>query len=156
MNSTQALVSAVRTQLLDYQPPSPGTTLRARLGGGTSARCYTVEAPPDAAYPYVVLRIASRPQTPGFGGWRSVAEFEVQVWDRPRTEQWRAEGIADLIEQAALHWAVMGSGLAFSQHVRRVTLPPAPAPMDRELVGITLFLPVVVWPAYLTTLAPQE
>ena len=154
MNSTQQLVETVMTRLLDYTPPS-GTTLRARLGGGASARLYTVAAPADPVYPYAVLRIASRPQTDGYGGLRSVAGFEVQVFDRPRSQQWRAEGIGDLIEQAMLGWCATGTGLVFARHVRRMTLPPAPTPMDRDLVVVTLTLPVVVWPDYLLQSALQ-
>lgn len=151
MNSTQQLVETVMTRLLDFVPSS-GTTLRTRLGGGASARLYTVQAPNDPVYPYAVLRIATRPQTLGYAGYRSEAGIEVQVFDRPRSQQWVAEGIADLIEQATLGWCdPTGTGLVFARHLRRMTLPPAPSPMDREVVVVTLSLPVAVWPAYLIT-----
>jgi hypothetical protein len=151
MESTQVFIRTVRTRMLDYTPPA-GSTLRTLLGGGEDARLYTHETPADdePTYPYAVVRIASRPQTDGYGGLRSVAGIEVQVFDRPRSQLWRAEGIADRIEQSMLGWAMADTpSIVFARHVRRMTLPPAPSPMDRDLIVITLTVPVVVWPDYL-------
>ena len=143
--STQAMVADLRTHLLTFQPMS-GTTLQARLNG----RLYVVQAPDSVTYPYAVMRLVDRRATDGYGGYRQTFEVELQIFDRPRSQQWRAEGIADVAEQAFLGWDLASSGLLFSRHVRRVTMPPAPEPMDRELVQITVFVPVVAWPVMLT------
>ena len=143
--STQAMVADLRSRLLTFQPAS-GATLQTTLGG----RLYTVQAPDVVTYPYAVLRLVDRAQTDGYAGYRQSFEIELAVFDRPRAQQWRAEGIADVAEQAFLQWDLGSSGLLFSRHVRRLTLPPAPAPMDRELVQVMLFVPVVAWPVMLT------
>ena len=144
-STTQGMIGDLRSRLLNFTPRS-GATLQASLGG----RLYTVQAPDDVTYPYAVLRLVSRAQTEGYGGLRESFEVELQIFDRPRGQQWRAEGIADVATQAFLRWDIGTSGLMFSRHVRRVVMPPAPSPMDRELVQITLFVPVVAWPVMLT------
>lgn len=150
MDSTQELIQTIRARLLDFAPAS-GSTLRVELGGGASARLYTDGAPDGTTYPYAVLRLADHRQTDGYGGFRKTVELEVQVYDRPRSQVWRAQRIADVIEQALLLWETAADGLVFSRHVRRVgPLPPAPDPMDRELVQIAVFAPVVVWPVMLS------
>ena len=146
--STRNMIADLRSQLLNFAPAS-GDSLNTSLSG----RLYTVQAPDDPDYPYAVVRLLPRRQTVGDGGYRETFEIEVQIFDRPRSQQWRAEGIADVATQAFLQWDLRSSGLLFSGHVRRITMPPAPDPMDRELVQITLFVPVVAWPVMLTQYA---
>lgn len=143
--STQGMMQDLRSRLLTFQPAS-GDTLNTSLGG----RLYTVQAPDNAEYPYAVIRLVDRRQTDGYGGLRETFDVELSIVDRPRTQQWRAEGIADVAEQAFRDWDLATSGILFSRHVRRLTLPPAPSPMDRELVQIVLFVPIVAWPVMLT------
>ncbi len=143
--STQSMMTDLRNRLLTFAPMS-GSTLQTSLGG----RLYVVQAPDDVTYPYAVMRLVDRRQTDGYGGFRESFEIELMVFDRPRSQQWRAEGIADVATQAFLGWDLASSGLMFSRHVRRVVMPPAPSPMDRELVQIVLFVPVVAWPVMLS------
>jgi hypothetical protein len=139
------MVADLRSRLLTFQPAS-GSTLQTTLGG----RLYTVQAPDDPTYPYAVLRLVDRRQTDGYQQLRETFEIELTICDRPRSQQWRAEGIADVATQAFFDWDLATSGVMFSRHVRRVTLPPAPSPMDRELVQVMVFVPVVAWPVMLT------
>jgi hypothetical protein len=147
--STQGMMQDLRSRLLNFEPRS-GDTLNTSLGG----RLYTTQAPdklPDQPYPYAVVRLMDRQQTVGDQGFRTRGEIEVQIFDRPRSQQWRAEAIADVVQQAFLHWDLKTSGLMFAQHSRRVgPLPPAPAPMDRELVHIAVYVPIVAWPVMFT------
>lgn len=144
--STQGIYQLLRTRLLGFIPRQ-GTTLNTRLTG----RLYTVQAPDVLVYPYAVMRWMDPAATPEYNdGIRKSGTLEIQVFTRPRSEQWTCEGIADLIEQALNGWADGTSGLTFARHVRRVTMPPAPSPMDREVCQITLFVPVVSWPVMLS------
>ena len=142
--STQGMMQDLRTRLLTFEPRT-GDPLSDRL-----TALYTVQAPDNVTYPYAVVRLVSRQQTEGYGGLRESFEVELSIFDRPRAQQWRAEGIADVATEAFLRWDIGSSGLMFSRHVRRVTMPPAPSPMDRELVHLVLFVPVVAWPVMLT------
>jgi hypothetical protein len=152
--SLQGFLSLVMGHLLDFTPAT-GTTLRTRLGGGASARLYVEQAPDSVTYPYAVLSAKSVRETPGYDGFRLEGEIEVQVYHRPRGKEWDAQGIADVIEQACLRWADGQSGVSFFRHVRRMRVPLAAAPADRELVRIIVFIPVVCWPVmqsqYVTT-----
>jgi hypothetical protein len=143
--STQGMIQDLRARLLNFVPRS-GDTLNTSLGG----RLYTTQAPDNVTYPYAVVRLMDRQQTVGDQGFRTRGEIEVSIFDRPRSQQWRAEAIADVVQQAFLHWDLKTSGLMFAQHSRRVTMPPAPTPMDRELVQIAVYVPIVAWPVMFT------
>jgi hypothetical protein len=143
--STQGMMQDLRSRLLTFQPRT-GDRLEQSIGD----RLYT-KAPDNVIYPYAVVRLMDRQQTVGDQGFRTRGEIEVQIFDRPRSQQWRAEAIADVVQQAFLHWDLKTSGLMFAQHSRRVgPLPPAPAPMDRELVQIAVYVPIVAWPVMFT------
>ena len=145
--STQGMMQDLRTRLLTFEPRT-GDPLSDVL-----TALYTVQAPdklPDSPYPYAVIRLMDRNQTVGDQGFRTGGEVEVQIFDRPRSQQWRAEAIADVVQQAFQQWDLRSSGLLFSQHSRRITLPPAPTPMDRELVQIVVYVPIVAWPVMFT------
>jgi hypothetical protein len=143
--STQAMTTDLRNRLLNFAPET-GATLNSRLGG----RLYVSQAPDEVDYPYAVIRLVDRRQTDGYAGMRESFEIELAIFDRPRGKQWQAEAIADVAQQAFLKWEVYSSGLMFSRHTRRVTMPVAPSPMDRELVHLVLFVPVVAWPVMFT------
>ena len=143
--STQAMTVDLRNRLLNFAPAS-GDTLNTRLGG----RLYVSQAPDNAEYPYAVMRLITRQQTDGYTGFRETSEIELAIFDRPRGQQWRAEGIADVAAQAFLMWDLRTSGLMFARHCRRLTLPPAPSPMDRELVQVMVYVPIVAWPVMFT------
>lgn len=143
--STQGIYQLIRARLLGFVPRQ-GTTLNTRLAG----RLYTVQAPDTVEYPYAVMRWIDPAATPEYDGIRKAGTLEIQVYTRPRSELWTAEGIADLIEQALNGWADGTSGITFARHVRRVTMPPAPSPMDRELCQITVMVPIVSWPLMLS------
>jgi hypothetical protein len=150
-STTQGFLALCRGRALDYVPPTT-TTLRTLLGGGASARLYTEQAPDIVTYPYAVLSWKSVSQTEGYQGWRMYGELEFQVWDRPRGNEWRAQGIADVIQQAFLGWSDSASGLSFGRHSRRQRVPLAAEPSDRELVRILVFVPVAAWPVLLSPL----
>lgn len=144
--STRSLMQDLRSRLLTFQPAS-GERLNESIGD----RLYTSQAPDDVTYPYGVVRLMPRRQTVGDQGFREAMELEIQLFDRPRGQQWRLEAIADVVQQAFLHWQQASSGLVFAQHSRRVgPLPPAPEPMDRELVQIAVYVPIVSWPVMFT------
>jgi hypothetical protein len=143
--STQGMMQDLRSRLLTFQPRT-GDRLEQSIGD----RLYT-KAPDNVIYPYAVVRLMDRQQTVGDQGFRTRGEIEVQIFDRPRSQQWRAEAIADVVQESFLHWDLKTSGLMFAQHSRRVgPLPPAPAPMDRELVQIAVYVPIVAWPVMFT------
>ena len=148
--STQGVYQLVQDRVLNFAPLS-GDTLNTRIGG----RLYTVQGPDVLVYPYVVMRWMAPAATDGYNGLRKSGEFEFQVLDRPRAQYWRAEGIADVIEQCFLDWGSAVSGLSFARHIRRVELPPAPSPMDREIVNIGVYVPVVSWPVMLSQYVTQ-
>jgi hypothetical protein len=143
--STQGMMQDIRSRLLTFEPRT-GSAL-----GDVLTALYTNQAPDNVTYPYAVVRLMDRQQTVGDQGFRTRGEIEVSIFDRPRSQQWRAETIADVVQQAFLHWDLKTSGLMFAQHSRRVgPLPPAPAPMDRELVQIAVYVPIVAWPVMFT------
>ena len=146
-STTQGIIGDLRSQLLTFAPRT-GEPLEDVL-----TALYTVQAPdklPENPYPYGVIRLVGRQATDGYGGLRETFEVELSLFDRPRSQQWRLEGAADTAQGAFTRWSLGTSGLLFSRHIRRVTLPPAPSPMDRELVQIVLFVPVAAWPVMLT------
>jgi hypothetical protein len=143
--STQGMIQDFRSRILNFVPRS-GDTLNTTLGG----RIYTTQAPDNVTYPYGVLRMLDRRQTVGDQGFREAFELELSIAGRPRSQQWIVEGALDVAAQAFLHWDIKTSGLMFSQQRRVGPLPPAPAPMDRELVQIVVYVPIVAWPVMFT------
>lgn len=151
--TTHAIVAAIRTRLLDTNPTS-GDDLSTRLGG----RLYYEQAPATGSvspiFPYAVYRLTNRIETDGFAGMRETADVELLIFGRPRgVQQWVVEGCADVADEALLAWQSVTDGIAFSCFRTRDTLPPAPDPMDRDVVMVRLLFPVVLWPTYRTAYA---
>jgi hypothetical protein len=152
-DSTRDIVTAIRTRLLDFSPTGGGADLGTLLGD----RLYYGQAPAAGSvaplFPYGVYRLTNRLETDGFAGMRETGDVEVLLFGRPRSTQWDVEACADLADQALLAWHHTTTGLHFSRFRTRDTLPPAPDPMDREVVLIRLLFPVVLWPTYRTQYA---
>lgn len=152
--STEALVGVIRTRLLTFVP-STTTPLTTLLGG----RLYYDQAPAAGSvspkYPYATYRLTNRIETDGFGGMRETGDVEVLFFGRPRghptTGLWAVERCADVADEALLSWHHTASGLAFSRHRLRDTLPLPLEGMDRDLVTIRAVFPVAFWPTYRTT-----
>jgi len=147
--STTALLVTIRTRLLSFVPMGGGSTLATLLG----SRLYESQAPETATFPYGVFRLTNRLETDGFAGMRESADLEVMFFDRPRSRAEALDLIADVADQALLSWAQATDGITFARFRLRDTLPPAPEPMDRELVVIRQVFPVVLWPTYRTQYA---
>lgn len=147
--STQGLIALFMARVLDFTPMT-GDMLRTRLGGGSSPRLYVEQAPDVVTYPYAVLSWKSAHATEGDAGLQIKGEMEIQVYDRPRGNEWRAQGIADVMQQAMLTWGSAVSGATWAGHVRRQRVPLAAEPADRELVRIIVFVPVTCWPVMLS------
>jgi len=79
--------------------------------------------------------------------------LEINVYHRPRLRASIAEDLADLVQSALLRWHDSSSGLVFAQGCERATIPPLPAPADRELVHVRLVCQLVAWPLFLTQYA---
>jgi hypothetical protein len=147
--STTALLTTIRTRLLDFVPADGGATLGTRLGN----RLYETQAPADTLSPYGVYRLMNRIETDGFAGMRETGDVEVMLFTRPRSEAATLDAAADVADQALLSWAQVTDGITFARFRTRDMLPPAPDPWDRELVVVRLVFPVVVWPTYRTQYA---
>lgn len=145
--SERWLVQQLRARALTFTALG-GDRLQDLIGD----RLYLAQAADHAVYPYVVLGL-QHVATFTDGGYRQLWSVEWLVLHRDRGQYWEASWIADVLEQAFLRWRVATSTalvLAQSQQAQRATLPPAPAPMDRELVQVRYVVPCIVWPAHLT------
>jgi hypothetical protein len=145
--STAALYGALRARVLDYGPaPTLRTTLTSRL--------YVLQAPDDAAYPFLEWRLVNRSTGAGDDGrFREVADLEVQCHARPRAALPTAEAIMDRVESALLHYSEeTPAGLVTVRRMlQRDTLPPFPAPADREVVQIRAVFALTWWAPYRTS-----
>lgn len=160
--STENLYRAIRERILDFIPSS-GDPVGLLLGDPDRPRLYFVQSPDqreeldgDGGWPYVIIQLADLGALPGEAGLRHQMVLNVDVWDYPRENQFRATGIADQIHQALLDFVKANTlGLMFcrSSDIRRVDAPVPPVPLDRELVHTRLVVPLVVWPAFLTQYA---
>lgn len=143
--STRALLTALRDQLLGFTPQT-GTGLGDFLGD----RLYIIQAPDDAVYPYGLLRLINRIETPGFGGYRETGDVELMLLHRGRGYQWDMEDALDGVDQAMLNWWAVTDGGQWTGPRVRDMLPAAPEPMDRELVQGRWVCGYRSWLTYLT------
>ena len=153
--STGAIYGFFRARILTYDPPDGvgpvGGTLQS-LGFKVHSGGY---APDAAQYPYALIRLMNGVTSDA--GLRVAADLEVMSFARPRVP-WgeRLEDYADVIDQALLHLAARDGtgvrGFAFTRDRSRDTLPPFPAPADREVVQVRQVFSFACWPQYLTQL----
>lgn len=157
LDSTPDIEAALRTRLLTFSPRA-GLPLADVLGAavGTSGADGALfwEAAPDTVTTktprWGVLRLQNR-RSDGDGAEREVAEFEVALFARPRSQKVTLEQCADLCDQAMLRYTETTTGGLIGCWGRlRSTLPPFPSPADAEVVQIRIVYSLVIYPAYLT------
>lgn len=146
-DSTAAIYAMIRDRILNFTPKS-GSKLKDTL-----SELYVVQAPDNAKFPYGVMRFINTNRDGAYQGYRQTMEVEVQLFAQPRSEASALEVMADVADEAMLGWRQATSGLAFSFEGSRMSIPPAPPPLNSEVVQIRLTYPVVVWPAFLTQYA---
>lgn len=143
--STEALLTAARTRLLTFSPTT-GTALSTALTGGL----WVAQAPADVTYPYGLLRLMNRIQTEGYGGFRETGDLELVLLHKGREHEYDVEAMLDVADQAMLNWWDVTTGATWAGHRLRDMLPPAPAPMDRNVVQARWVCPYRCWLEYLT------
>lgn len=156
-HSTITLFQQLRRHILTFQPPE-SVTLEVTLGDELSGRFWYAAGPtpdqdPEAEpiYPYVVGRFVNTQITRA--GQRMRTDFEITVYDRPRSRQLAAETIADRIQGAILGYRDGRYGFAMMNPPTRESLPPTPPPGDRELVQVRLVSEVIAYPQLLSQYA---
>lgn len=158
--STTALELALRTRLLTFTAMD-GATLADTLGttatgAGSIGALFWEKAPDKMLGPdglplkrWGIARLANR-RSRGDGQDGELAELEVMLFARPRSEKATLEACADCCDQAMLRYADTSSGVIGCWGKTRSTLPPLVSPADTEVVQIRLVYTLVLWPAYLT------
>jgi hypothetical protein len=148
--TTQALYASLRTKLLDFIPEGGATpdSLGQNLTG-----IYIVQGPDTVSYPYGIMRLQARQTTGEYNSERETLDLELLLYHRPRSQQYVVEGYADIADQALLRYRDTTSGLVFARERQRDTLPQGTGVGDREVVGVRLLFPLVVWPVWLTQYA---
>jgi hypothetical protein len=144
-STTPGIEDALRTRLLDFEPLDGRATLRTRLAG----RLYVNAAPDKAAYPYGVLRLKNRRSDRSMPG-RELAELEVMLFGRPRTQGPEVEAAADLCDQAMLEYLDATHGLLGALAGLRNTMPPFATPADADVVQVVLTYTLILWPVFRT------
>lgn len=155
--STVTLFQQLRKHILQWQPPE-GVTLELTLGDEVDGRFWYAAGPTpdvdpadDSLYPYVVGRFLNIQKT--LAGQRMRADFELTVYDRPRSRQIAAETIADRIEGAILGYRDARYGFVMMNPPTRESLPSTPPPGDRELVQVRIVTEVIAYPQMLSQYA---
>lgn len=161
--STTALEATLRTRLLEFEPLGGGGSVALELGStesgaGQDGNLYWDRAPDnldrlmsDLGLPlrWGVLRLKNRRRSDE-NPERELAELEVMLYARPRSQKAALEGIADRMDQAMRRYRDMTSGVVACWGATRNTLPPFKEPADNDVVQIMLEYTLVLWPAYLT------
>lgn len=155
-DSTTDLETALRTRLLTFTAMDGATladTLGASLtGSGSDGKLYWDAAPDnvtESSGRWGILGLKNR-RTRGDGQDGELAELEVMLFARPRSQKQTLEACADLCDQAMLRYRDTSSGVIGCWGKLRSTLPPMTSPADAEVVQIRLVYTLVLWPAYLT------
>lgn len=148
--STAAIYETLRTRALGFTPAS-GALAGRSVGQTLAQRFYNGAAPDAATYPYAIARIINRASAVDGNPERDEFDFEVMVYDRPRTNQVRAEGVADLLDAAFLRYVDPSSGLLFARSRQRDTLPQGAGDAEREVVQVRLLYSFTAWPLALAT-----
>lgn len=145
--STNAILEALRDQLLDYENVN-GETVRDIL----EENLFRNRAPDNQEYPFGTLRLTTR-KTPGYSGRRKDGKLEVTLYGRSSGQLQDISDAADRCEQAMLDYVSASSGgLMFTHECQRDELPQGGTPVDGETVTIRLLYTLAIWPAYLTSL----
>jgi hypothetical protein len=150
---TTDLYGALRARILNFDPGGPDGPLSGNAFLGP--RLFTLEAPDNATYPFAIARLLSRNTGGGDDArLRERADYEIMVYHRPRTGLVLAERIADIMEEALLHYSTDALGLlSVRRLVSRGTLPAYQSAENREVVRVRLLWDITWWPQYRTQLA---
>lgn len=151
-DSTSDLENAIRTRLLTFSPLAGlpladvlGTTVS---GAGSDGKLFWDAAPDNAGPRWGVLQLKNR-RSDGDGQEKELAELELMLFARPRSQKATLEQCADLCDQAMLRYVDATSGVIGCWSRLRSTLPPFVSPADTEVVQIRCVYTLVLWPAYL-------
>lgn len=145
-SSTLAVVQAIRTQLYNFQQ-SGTNSVSSSLG----TRLYVNQPPDNVTFPYAVMRLVNQISNTEYRGDRQTASVEIMIYDRPRSNTSRAEGVADNIDGAMTRLRLQDAdGIMFGRSRLRDTIPPMTDPADREVVAIRLLYDIAMWPQFLT------
>ena len=161
--STTDLERTLRTRLLTFVPlgalgPVEDVIGTTSGGAGADGKLFWDRAPDNidgratgSTDPTLwgVLRLKNR-RSSDENAEREVAELEVMLYARPRSQKATLEGIADRMDQAMHRWRDATSGFLGTIGKTRNTLPPFKEPAASDVVQIMLEYTLVVWPAYLT------
>ncbi len=148
--STVALFELLRDRILGFTTPD-GYAVASELGSGKDGRLYYAQAPDDVATPYAVGRLINRQVT--LQGSRERSDFEVMLFDRPRSRQPIAEELADWIKGSLNGFRSHASGFVMLNPPSSDSLEPIPSPGDSSLVQIRIVAEVISYPRYLTQYA---
>src|SRR5689334_230452 len=94
--STTDFVKAIVDRIRDYTDAASRS-----VGSICDDRVFVTQAPDDAAYPYVVLRLDTR-SDPDTCNIREEFELDVTAYGRPRAKEQETELLAELILKALL------------------------------------------------------
>jgi hypothetical protein len=146
---TSHLLGALITYLLSFSPAS-GATITSTLGG----RLYAIRPPDNASYPHGVLRLTGREESGDDSSNREDGRIELQLFGRPLIQSVAVEYAADVAEQAFRKYGADHYGrFDVRSRVTRDTLPPPPAPGDREIAHVRVLWRYTWWPTYRTQYA---
>jgi hypothetical protein len=164
-SSTRGQYEGIRDHFLTFAPIGGGETLDTilrryvendvtKMEPAGQARLWVNHPKDNPRYPFVVIRFLARAGDGRHQGEREEFDLEVMCVDRPRSQFWRLQGIADVCDQAMLRWAdasdPAGGFLGSKSRVRQ-TVPQAPAgsPADREVVQELIRYQIISWPRFL-------
>ena len=166
--SSDRLAQTVQTRLLTFTPLShadTGTrTIATLLGNDASApagRMYLDAAPDNVVYPYALLRLSGPIPRGDDGGFQMRGFFELQFFDKPRS-QTRSYGGVTLLRPVALNAMADIATAAWRDFAiteiddtlvaERITVRgdvPYTEPANRELVQVRMLLPFYCTPNFI-------
>lgn len=152
--TTTGLETALRSRLLTFEPlaGSPLATVLGitESGAGSDGKLFWDAAPDNIGPRWGILRLQNR-RSSGDGWEQEVAELEITLFARPRSQKVTLELCADLCDQAMLRFRYTDATSVVGCWGRlRSTLPPFTGPADTEVVQIRLVYSLVFWLTYLT------
>lgn len=149
--SSTALMGAIRTRILTFNPAGADEPLLQTLTGGL----HTHSAPDNAAFPYGTLRLVGR-RTGRLDDSRMEEEGELEIFfiSRDRSRLATIERAMDIAEEALLNWSTDSVGwLSMRSLQTRSTVGPFSAPANAEIVQVRGLWRYTWWPAYRTQYA---
>ena len=147
---TIALQGALIAYLKAFTPAGGANSIGTMLNG----RLWAIRAPDNSAYPHGVLRLTGREQSGDDASLREEGRIEIMVFGRPLSQASNVEAVLDIAGAAFLKYSANHGGLFdVRARVTRDTLPPPPAPGDREIAQGRAVWSYSWWPDSLTQYA---